>query len=129
MASLPTLAPLPRYAVVARCGVEGALNDLLCQDPDLDVPTLGVTGQEGEGLVAVDVVTLHDNADGGADVRPGVECLTQLLHLLGVLEHRSGLRGEQFSQLNCLLVERPRCVGIQVEPRLLPVMKELNGEL
>src|SRR3954463_10906054 len=113
-------------SVVAWWGVEGAMDDLLRQDPELDVPTLGVTDQEGEGLVAVDVVTLHDNADGGADVRRGVEVLTQLLHLLGVLEHRSGLRGEQFSQLNCLLVERLRCVGIQVEPRLLSVMKELN---
>src|SRR4051794_23374743 len=122
-------APVLRPSVLVRCALERAGDDLLGQQPEVDVPHVGVPHQEGECLVSVDGVALHQDAHGGADVRSGVKGLAELLDLLGVLQQGSGLSGEQLSQLHRGPVEGPRRSRIQIQPRLFAVMHELDREL
>src|SRR3954466_2298988 len=62
-------------AVLACRGLEHAVDDVLGELADLDVAIVGDAHEEGEGTVAVDLVPLHEDADGGADVLPTVDCL------------------------------------------------------
>ena len=105
---LAELGPVLRQAVFAWRALEGVVDDGLGQDADLDVAGLGGPGQEGECLVSVDVVPLHEDADRGADVGAGVERLAELFDLFGVSEQGSGLGGEELGDLYRGAVERPR---------------------
>src|SRR3954468_24254900 len=95
-------------------GLEGALDELLGQDPNLDVPGLGGTCQEAERLVAVDPVPLHHDAYRNADVGTCVEGHAQLLDLVGVPEQGSGVGREEFSDLDGRTVEGSGGDGVQV---------------
>src|SRR5215213_8759231 len=78
------LGPVLGLLVFGWCGLERALDDLLGQGSDLEVAVLGVAGKEGERLVLVDAVALHEDSHGGADLGAGLERLAQLLDLFGV---------------------------------------------
>src|SRR5689334_25390568 len=89
----------------------------------------GVAGQEGECLVAVDAVPLHQDADRGADVGAGVQRLAELFDLFGVPEQGSGLGGEELGDLYRGAVECSGGEGVQVEPRPLSVVQQLDAGL
>ena len=56
--------------------------------------------QERKGLLSVHAIALHHHADRDADIGAGVECLGQLVDLLGVPEQGPGLGGEEFGELD-----------------------------
>jgi len=83
--------PVPRSAVLGWGAAERTVDDLPGQDADLDVPGLGIAGQEGECLVLVDAVALHKDAYRGADVGAGVQRRAQLLDLCGIPKEGAAL--------------------------------------
>src|SRR4051812_15603389 len=67
----PRSGPFARLRILASCALEGAVDDVLGEDPELDVALVGVAGEESERLVVSDAVALHQDAYSGADVCAG----------------------------------------------------------
>jgi hypothetical protein len=109
--------------------LERAVDDLLGQESYLDVPVLGAAGQEGERLVTVDAVALHEDADRGADVGAGVQRHAELLDLVGIAEQGRGLGGEELGQLHRRTVEGACDPGVQVEPGGLLLVQQQDPRL
>jgi hypothetical protein len=81
--------------VLARQGT--GVDQFLSDQMEFGVGALGVAAQHREGLVAVDAVTLHQDAHGLADQLAGVDGLGQGLFVPGAGQGDGGVPGQDLS--------------------------------
>src|SRR4051812_17458129 len=93
----------------------GLADELLGDVLELDVAGAGHADQEGEGLLLVDLVALHQNADGLADRLPGRKGAAQLLVGASPSQGQSHVYGEQGGDVGSLGVDALCCGAVQVE--------------
>ena len=114
----------------AGCGGFGCVGDELRGDGvELDVVVLGESGDEGEGVVGVDVEAFHHDAFGLADDVPTGQRGAQLVFLLCSGEGDRGVGGEDQADRFGFFGERTGgcCVEVQ-RPEVVALDEQLEAE-